>query len=57
MCKVEGGARRGALGDGEEGGGLLYLTVAGGGCLATLAGGVDGLGRDEVQVLVVRDLV
>ncbi|KAA8592391.1 hypothetical protein FQN60_017846, partial [Etheostoma spectabile] len=37
--------------------GLLYLTGGGGGCLAAHAGGVDGFGRDQIQVLVVRDLV
>ena len=36
---------------------LLDLTGRGRGRLAAVAGGVDGLGRDEVQVLVVRDLV
>lgn len=37
--------------------GLLYLTGGGRGCLAAHAGGVDGFGRDQIQVLVVRDLI
>lgn len=36
---------------------LLYLTGGGGGCLAAHAGGVDRFGRDQIQVLVVRDLI
>lgn len=47
-------------GEGQRGSlraGLLYLTGGGGGCLAAHAGGVDGFGRDQIQVLVVRDLV
>lgn len=37
--------------------GLLYLTRGRGARLAAHAGGVDGFGRDQIQVLVVWDLV
>lgn len=40
-----------------RGTGLLYLTGGGRGCLAAHAGRVDRFGRDQIQVLVVRDLV
>lgn len=36
---------------------LLDLTGCGGGGLAAHAGGVDRLGRDQIQVLVIGDLV
>lgn len=36
---------------------LLDLTGCGGSGLAAHAGGVDRLGRDQIQVLVVGDLV
>lgn len=37
--------------------GLLDLTSSGGGGLAAHAGGVDGFGRYEVQVFIIRDLI
>lgn len=48
--------REGARG-GEKVMGLLDLTSSGGGGLAAHAGGVDGFGRDEVQVFIIRDLI
>lgn len=36
---------------------LLDLTSCGGSSLAAHAGGVDRLGWDQIQVLVVRDLI
>lgn len=54
LCCVErGGGQEGGL----EGAGLLYLTGGRGGCLAAHAGGVDGFGWDQIQVLVVWDLI
>uniref|UniRef100_A0A3P8VUW6 Si:dkey-201c13.2 n=1 Tax=Cynoglossus semilaevis TaxID=244447 RepID=A0A3P8VUW6_CYNSE len=35
----------------------MYLTGGGGGRLAAHAGWIDRLGRNQVQVLVIRDLV
>lgn len=48
---------KGGRGEKVRGVGLLYLTGGGGGCLAAHAGGVDGFGRDQIQVLVVGDFV
>lgn len=41
----------------KVGGGLLYLTGGGGGCLAAHAGRVDGFRWDQIQILVVWDLI
>lgn len=48
--------REGARGE-EKVMGLLDLTSSGGGGLAAHAGGVDGFGRYEVQVFIIRDLI
>lgn len=47
----------GAGGKDGAGGMLLDLAGRGGSGLAAHAGGVDRLGRDQIQVLVVGDLV
>lgn len=57
--KVQGAGEVTSIGVGVWSEGWVLLDLAGcrGGSLAAHAGGVDGFGRDEVQVLVVRDLI